>query len=141
MRLLHNTATRILFGVILLEFVNGILGAYYTPLTVPLARSVGLHDSDWNWIEAAQTLAGAIVIPVMTKFGDRFGHKKALLISVTATALAAWWVVAGGGLAAILLAFSLLSFNSAWSALELALIRSGYGEAAETRSSASSASP
>ncbi|MDR1386771.1 MAG: MFS transporter [Propionibacteriaceae bacterium] len=135
-----RATSRILLGVILLEFIDGILGAYYTPLTVPLARSVGLHDSDWNWIEAAQTLLGAMVIPVLTKLGDRYGHKKALLASVTVTAGAAWWVVAGGGLVSVLIAFSLIAFNSAWGALELAVVRSSYGESAEADEKVSAAS-
>jgi MFS family permease len=140
--LLTRASSRILIGVIGVEFVSGILGAYYTPLIVPLARSVGLHDSDWNWVEAAQTLFGAIIIPALTKFGDRFGHKKALLISVGVTAAASWWVVAGGGVVSALLAFSLLSFSAVWTALELALLRFGFGtgdEAAERISAASAA--
>ncbi|MDR0848510.1 MAG: MFS transporter [Propionibacteriaceae bacterium] len=138
---MKSTASRILFAVIAIEFVDGILGAYYTPLVVPLARSVGLHDSDWNWVEAAQTLLGAIVIPLLTRFGDRFGHKKAMLVTVIVTAGAAWWVVAGGGFVSVLLAFSLLSFSSVWMALELALVRSSVGEGADAdeRVSATSA--
>jgi MFS family permease len=138
--LIKTSARRILLGVILLEFIDGILGAYYTPLTVPLARSVGLHDSDWNWIEAAQTLLGAMVIPVLTKLGDRYGHKKALLASVAITAAAAWWVVAGGGFVSIMLAFSLIAFNSAWGALELAVVRVGYGDVPDADEKVSSAS-
>ncbi|MDR1432634.1 MAG: hypothetical protein LBI99_11025, partial [Propionibacteriaceae bacterium] len=140
--LLAKAHTRILIGVIGVEFVSGILGAYYTPLIVPLARSVGLHDSDWNWIEAAQTLCGAIIIPALTKCGDRFGHKKALLTSVGVTAAASWWVVAGGGLVSVMAAFSLMSFSAVWTALELALLRSGFGvgdEADEQISAASAA--
>ncbi|MDR1213890.1 MAG: MFS transporter [Propionibacteriaceae bacterium] len=135
-----NLAQRVLLGVVLLEFVNGVLSAYYTPLTVPLARSVGLHDSDWNWIEAAQTLFGAIMIPVMTRLGDRFGHKRALLVSVTITALAAWWVVAGGGFVPLILAFSLIAFNSVWTALELAVIRDRVAERPDADERVSSAS-
>ncbi|MDR1392356.1 MAG: hypothetical protein LBJ62_00040 [Bifidobacteriaceae bacterium] len=126
-RLITSSTWRILVGVIGVEFVSGILGAYYTPLTVPLARSAGLADADWNWVEAAMTLSGAIIIPVMTKVGDRFGHKKALLIAVSLTAGAAWWVVAGGGIVPVILAFSLMSFSAVWVALEMALLRSSFG--------------
>ena len=135
-----KTTSRILLGVILLEFIDGILGAYYTPLTVPLARSVGLHDSDWNWIEAAQTLFGAMMIPILIKVGDRFGHKKALLVSVIVTAVASWWVVAGGGLVSILLAFSLLAITSAWGALELAVVKFGFRDRPDVDERISSAS-
>ncbi|MDR1118236.1 MAG: MFS transporter [Bifidobacteriaceae bacterium] len=138
--LITRSSWRILAGVIGVEFVSGILGAYYTPLTVPLARSVGLADGDWNWVEAAMTLFGAIIIPVMTKVGDRIGHKKALLAAVGATAAAAWWVVAGGGIVPVMLAFSLMSFSAVWVALELALLRSSFAGAADSAEKVSAAS-
>ncbi|MDR2379050.1 MAG: MFS transporter [Bifidobacteriaceae bacterium] len=139
-KILSSGASRILVGVIGVEFVSGVLGAYYTPLIVPLARSVGLHDSDWNWVEAAQTLFAAVAIPVLTKLGDRFGHKKALLASIVITAAAAWWVVAGGGFVPVICAFSLMSVSAVWLALELALLRSALGETTDSAERISSAS-
>ncbi|MDR2373395.1 MAG: MFS transporter [Bifidobacteriaceae bacterium] len=133
-------STRVLIGVIGVEFVSGVLGAYYTPLIVPLARSVGLHDSDWNWVEAAQTLFAAVAIPVLTKLGDRFGHKKALLASIIITAGASWWVVAGGGFVPVICAFSLMSVSAVWVALELTLLRSSLGDTTDSQERVSAAS-
>ena len=36
------------------EFTSGIIQGYYTPLFTDIARSLGIHDADVNWLEAAQ---------------------------------------------------------------------------------------
>ena len=45
----------------------------------PRASTCGIHDADFNWFEAAQLLLSAIVVPILAKLGDMFGHKRILL--------------------------------------------------------------
>ncbi|HBS09369.1 MAG TPA: MFS transporter, partial [Microbacterium sp.] len=73
---------------ILVEFVSGIIQGYYVPLFSDIVIDLGIHDSDVNWFEAAQLLLSAIVVPILAKLGDMYGHKRILLISSILTAAA-----------------------------------------------------
>ena len=71
------------------EFTSGVLQGYYTPMLTDIARHLGIHDADVNWLEGAQLMLSALVVPAFAKLGDMVGHKRMLLISTAITAAAA----------------------------------------------------
>src|SRR6185312_3736635 len=81
-----------------------------------------IHDSDVNWFEAAQLLLSALVLPILAKLGDMYGHKKILLISAILTAGASWWLAFAGDFWSFLIAWALQGFYVVWLPLEIALI-------------------
>jgi MFS family permease len=114
------------FGLVgflfLVELTSGILQGYYVPLASKIAGHIGVDTADYNWTEAAQLLVSALVVPVLAKLGDMFGHKRILLVSTAVTALASWGMVASGNFAGYLIAFALQGFYVVWLPLEVALI-------------------
>src|SRR5579875_4191399 len=81
-------ATAALIGwLALVELTSGILQGYYVPLISDIVKHLGIHDADYNWFEAAQLLLSALVLPVLAKLGDMFGHKRILLIATALTAI------------------------------------------------------
>ena len=130
------------FGLVgflfLVELTSGILQGYYVPLASKIAGHLGVNAADYNWTEAAQLLLSALVVPVLAKLGDMFGHKRILLVSTAVTALASWGMVASNGFAGYLVAFALQGFYVVWLPLEVALIfdrgrRSGSGASTTRR--------
>jgi MFS family permease len=107
---------------IVVEIVSGILQGYYVPLFSDIVVHLGIRDSDVNWFEAAQLLLSSIVVPVLAKIGDMFGHKKVLLIATVLTAGATWWVAFAGDFWSFLIAWALQGFYVVWLPLEIALI-------------------
>ncbi len=107
---------------ILVEIVSGILQGYYVPLFSDIVVSLGIHDSDVNWFEAAQLLLSALVVPVLAKLGDMYGHKRILLIAAILTAGATWWLVFATSFWSFLIAWALQGFYVVWLPLEIALI-------------------
>ena len=79
------------------EFTSGILQGYYTPMLTDIARHLDIHDADVNWLEGAQLMLSALVVPAFAKLGDMVGHKRMLLIS---TVLSLWFTQPGGSLPA-----------------------------------------
>ena len=67
------------------EFTSGVLQGYYTPMLTDIARHLGIHDADVNWLEGAQLMLSALVVPAFAKLGDMVGHKRMLLISTALT--------------------------------------------------------
>lgn len=114
------------FGLVgflfLVELTSGIMQGYYLPLATQIAGHIGTNTADYNWTEAAQLLVSALVVPVLAKLGDMFGHKRILLVSTAVTALASWGMVASGNFASYLIAFALQGFYVVWLPLEVALI-------------------
>ncbi len=107
---------------IVVELVSGILQGYYVPLFSDIVLTLGIHDSDVNWFEAAQLLLSALVVPILAKLGDMYGHKKVLLASAILTAGATWWIAFADSFWTFLIAWALQGFYVVWLPLEVALI-------------------
>ncbi|WP_404443273.1 MFS transporter [Microbacterium marinum] len=107
---------------IVVEIVSGILQGYYIPLFSDIVLELGIRDADVNWFEAGQLLLSAIVVPILAKLGDMFGHKKILLLAAILTALASWGLVFADSFWTFLLFWSLQGFYVVWLPLEIALI-------------------
>lgn len=99
---------------VLVEIVSGILQGYYVPLFSDIVAHLGVHDSDVNWFEAAQLLLSALVVPILAKLGDMYGHKKILLIAAILTAGASWWLAFAGSFWSFLIAWALQGFYVVW---------------------------
>lgn len=106
----------------LVEVTSGILQGYYVPLISDIVKHLGIRDADYNWFDAAQLLLSALVVPVLAKLGDMYGHKRILLISTVLTAIATWGVAFAGNFTVYLIAFALQGFYVVWLPLEVALI-------------------
>jgi MFS family permease len=144
MTLLRGKTGAITIGLIgylfLVELVSGILQGYYVPLISDLVRYLGIRDADFNWFEAAQLLLSALVVPILAKLGDMYGHKRILLVSTVLTAAASWALVFSDNFTTFLIAWALQGFYVVWLPLEVALIfdrgrRTGTG-ASQTRKAA-----
>ncbi len=104
------------------EFTSGVLQGYYTPMLTDIARHLGIHDADVNWLEGAQLMLSALVVPAFAKLGDMVGHKRMLLISTALTAAAALVLPFTDSFGLFLAAWALMGFYVVWLPLEIALI-------------------
>lgn len=124
--LLRGKSRAITLGLVgylfFVEIVSGILQGYYVPLIPDLVEHLGIRDADFNWFEAAQLMLSALVVPILAKLGDMYGHKRILLISTVLTAGATWWLAFTGDFTSFLIAWALQGFYVVWLPLEVALI-------------------
>ncbi len=104
------------------EFTSGVLQGYYTPMLTDIARHLGIHDADVNWLEGTQLMLSALVVPAFAKLGDMLGHKRMLLISTALTAAAALVLPFTDSFAVFLIGWTLMGFYVVWLPLEIALI-------------------
>ncbi|MFG6445112.1 MFS transporter [Microbacterium sp. P06] len=107
---------------VVVEITSGVLQGYYVPLLSDIVVRLGVTDADVNWFEAAQLLLSALVLPVLAKLGDMYGHKKVLLASALLTAGASWWLVFADSFWTFLIAWALQGFYVVWLPLEIALV-------------------
>lgn len=117
------SARRLIFGLVSLQIVAGVLGAFYTPLLTPIARNVGMRDADWNWFDSALAAVAAFALPLLTKLGDVVGHRRVLVATTVVVAASSWLAVIATDFWTLFAAFALQGFISVWLPFELALIR------------------
>ncbi|MGB3731613.1 MFS transporter [Microbacterium sp.] len=104
------------------EFTSGVLQGYYTPMLSDIARHLGIHDADVNWLEGSQLMLSALVVPAFAKLGDMIGHKRMLLISTALTGAAAFVLPFTASFVVFLIGWALMGFYVVWLPLEIALI-------------------
>jgi MFS family permease len=104
------------------ELTSGVLQGYYTPMLTDIARHLGVHDADVNWLEGSQLMLSALVVPAMAKLGDMVGHRRMLLVSTAVTAAASLALPFADSFALFLVAWALQGFYVVWLPLEIALV-------------------
>ncbi|MDX2377899.1 MFS transporter [Microbacterium sp. LRZ72] len=104
------------------EFTSGIIQGYYTPMLTDIARHLGIHDADVNWLEGSQLMLSALVVPALAKLGDMVGHKRMLMVSTAVTAAASLVLPFTDSFTVFLVAWALQGFYVVWLPLEIALI-------------------
>ncbi|MGP9693832.1 MFS transporter [Brachybacterium sp. AOP25-B2-12] len=113
----------LLVAVLSLQFVQGVLGAFHTPLLAPMARTVGMRDADWNLFDSGTAAVSALALPVLTWLGDRWGHRRLVVVTVVLVAAAAWLSVAATSVWTLFLAFAVLGVATVWVPFALAIAR------------------
>ncbi len=114
---------RLLVAVLALQFVQGILGAFYTPLLAPIARNVGMRDADWNLFDSGTAAVAALALPVLTRLGDRFGHRRLIIITVILAATSTWLAVVATNFVTLFISFAVLGLTVVWVPFSMALAR------------------
>ena len=104
------------------EFTSGVLQGWYTPMLTDIARHLGVHDADVNWLEGSQLMLSALVVPALAKLGDMVGHKRILLWSTAITAIASLMLPFADSFVFFLVAWALQGVYVVWLPLEIALI-------------------
>lgn len=104
------------------ELTSGVLQGYYTPFLTDIARHFGVHDADVNWLEGAQLMLSALVVPLFAKLGDRLGHRRMLLLSAVVTAVASFGIALAPNWGWFLVAWALQGVYVVWLPLEIALV-------------------
>ncbi|MEJ5913614.1 MFS transporter [Pseudokineococcus sp. 1T1Z-3] len=126
---LTTTLTGVVGLLVVVELTSGVLQGYYTPMLSDIARHLGIHDADVNWLEGAQLMLSALVVPAFAKLGDMVGHKRMLLWSTAVTALASLALPLTDSFVLFLLAWAVQGVYVVWLPLQVALVWSRVADA------------
>jgi MFS family permease len=110
--------------LVFVELTSGVIQGFYLPMLPLIGRHFGVPDADLNWLEGAQAMVAAIVIPAFAKLGDMIGHRKMLLVTTAVTAVASVLMPLSGNFWLFLGAWALQGFYVVWLPLETALVYS-----------------
>lgn len=104
------------------ELASGFTQGYYAPLLPELARSLSVSDADITWFLTVQTLSAAVCVPLLSRLGDMFGHRRVLRLSMVAVAVGALAVAFVPSYPVVLAARILQGPLAVWLPLEIAII-------------------
>ncbi|MFI9557542.1 MFS transporter [Nonomuraea endophytica] len=65
-----------------LEFANGLDQSWLLPALPAIGERYGVDAGGLSWAISANLLASALYVPILTKLGDRYGHRGMLRIAV-----------------------------------------------------------
>ncbi|WP_084125602.1 MFS transporter [Demequina sp. NBRC 110054] len=105
------------------EVGSGLLQGWYGPLLTDIGEKYDASAASLNLVAVAYLLSSVVFVPLLTKLGDKHGHKKLLLVAVAITALGSFMVTFAPSFGVLLLGRVLQGALVAFLPLEFAIVR------------------
>lgn len=119
-----RTAFRGVVGfLVVMELGSGMLQGWYPVLLAAIGTEFGVGAAQLNWVSAAYMLATVVCVPILAKLGDRYGHKRLLVISAALVALGSIVVALAPNFGVLLVGRALQAPLAAFLPLEFAIVR------------------
>lgn len=93
------------------------------PALPALVEGLGLDATGGGWVLTSYLVSGAIAAPILGALGDRFGHRRLLLVSMAAFVAGSVLCIVGGAYPLFLLGRVLQGASTASFPLALAIVR------------------
>ncbi|GAB2469964.1 MFS transporter [Luteococcus sediminum] len=108
--------------LVLVEFCSGLVQGFYLPLFNRVAEHLAVSDANIIWFNSVQTLSAAICVPVLSKLGDIFGHRRMLRIALLSVLLGTLITALAPSFALVLVGRVLVGPLAVWLPLEIGIV-------------------
>lgn len=126
-----TTGTAPVVGFLLLiEFSSGLTQGWLSPLLPSILQRYDTTAASLNWINAVFLLSSAVCVPLMSKLGDLFGHRRLLTTAVALVAIGSVLVAVAPTFGVLLLGRVIQGPLLAFLSLEFAIVRERAGQRA-----------
>ncbi|WP_377272824.1 MFS transporter [Peterkaempfera sp. SMS 1(5)a] len=120
--------TRVVGLLVLVEFASGILQGGYPILLPHLAQKLHFGAGDQALALGLEFLVAGIAVPLLSRLGDLYGHRRLLLATLALTLLGYAATALATGFSVLLAGRVLAGFQPCWLPLEFAILRDRLGE-------------
>ncbi|MEV4559530.1 MFS transporter [Kitasatospora sp. NPDC049285] len=114
--------------LVLVEFASGVLQGGFPILLPRVGEHLGLRASDLSLALGVEFLVSGVAVPLTSRLGDLYGHRRLLRATVLLTMLGFVVTALAGDLTTLLLGRALAGFLACWLPLEFAILRDNLGE-------------
>lgn len=104
------------------ELASGFTQGFYSPLLPDIARSTGVSDAAITWFLTVQTLSAAVCVPLLSRLGDMYGHRRVLRVAMVSVALGTVLIAVVPSYPVMLVARVLHGPIAVWLPLEIAIV-------------------
>lgn len=120
---LGRTSIRSVVGfLVFCELASGFTQGFYPPLLKDFAEYLNITDANVIWFLSVQTLAAAVSVPLLSKLGDLFGHRRLLRIAIVSVLIGTIITAVVPNYYIVLAGRVLVGPLAVWLPLEIALI-------------------
>jgi MFS family permease len=123
-----STLTPLVGLLVLVEFLSGVLQGAFPILLPHLAQTLHFGAGEQALVLGVNFLVAGVTVPLSSRLGDLFGHRRLLLATLGLTCLGYVLSAAADTLALLLLGQALAGLLACWLPLEFALLRDRLGE-------------
>ncbi|WP_280397100.1 MFS transporter [Nocardia carnea] len=109
--------------LVVMELGSGILQGWYPMLLPAMGAEFGVTPAELNWVGASYLLATVVCVPIVAKLGDRYGHRRMLVVAAASVALGSVVVAVAPNFTVLLIGRALQGPLGAFLPLEFAIVR------------------
>ena len=119
--------TSVVGFLVVLEFASGILQGWLPALLPGIVAQYGTTAAEANWVSAVYLLSSTVCVPLMSKLGDRYGHRRLLVVAAALVAVGSVLVAVAPTFGILLLGRAVQGPLGAFLSLEFAIVRERAG--------------
>jgi MFS family permease len=116
--------------LLVLEFASGLTQGWLSPLLPSILQRYDTTAANLNWVNAVFLLSSAVCVPLMSKLGDLFGHRRLLTVAAASVAAGSILVAVAPTFGVLLLGRAIQGPLLAFLSLEFAIVRERAGRRA-----------
>jgi MFS family permease len=116
--------------LLVIEFASGLTQGWLSPLLPSILQRYDTTAANLNWVNAVFLLSSAVCVPLMSKLGDAFGHRRLLTIAAALVAIGSVLVAVAPTFGILLLGRAIQGPLLAFLSLEFAIVRERAGHRA-----------
>lgn len=109
------------------EVTSGMLQSWYIPLIPKIGQRLDVNPAQLNWVLAAYLLSTVICVPLLAKLGDKYGHRRMVMVVLGSVALGTILTAVAPSFGIFLLGRVIQGTLGALLPLELAILRERAG--------------
>ncbi len=111
-----------------LQFATGLLSAWYIVLLSEIGREFAVSTAALNWVNAIYMLATVVLVPILAKLGDVYGHRRLSIYAAIAVTLGTALIALAPSYGVLLAGRALQAPLAAFLPLSFAIVRERAGE-------------
>jgi len=124
-----GTASAVGFLVVL-EFTSGLLQGWLPPLLPGILAQYETTAAELNWVSAVYLLSSTVCVPLLSRLGDLYGHRRLLVVAAVLVAIGSVLVAVAPTFGVLLLGRAVQGPLGAFLPLEFAIVRERAGSRA-----------
>ncbi|MET9388286.1 MFS transporter [Streptomyces sp. NPDC002928] len=118
-----RSALAVVSFLVFVELCSGILQGSIPTLVPLIGRQMHISSGDLSWVNTLPLLVSGISVPLASKLGDMYGHRRMILITMTAVAVGSLLAATTDSFAVLLVGRALQGLYAAWLPLDFAIVR------------------
>jgi MFS family permease len=120
----RGSVRRVVGMLVIVEMVSGLIQGMTPSLIPQIGKQFDIVAADLNWIASIQLLAASIAVPIVSRLGDLYGHRRLMRVSLACVLIGAALFAYGPSFPVMLLGQVFLGPVAALLPLQLAIVRS-----------------